>query len=334
MINPGYIAGVATACCWAACAMSFEAAGKRVGSRNVNIIRLALGFVFLTLFCSLWRGMALPLDAPRSAWLWLGLSGLVGFFLGDLCLFRSFLLIGARRSLLILSLAPPVTALTEWLVLGDVLTLWGWLGMGVTLAGVAWVIMERRRAAVEPPRDMSRGVALALVGAVAQGVGLVFARKGMQGWDQPFAATQIRMITAMAGFIVLFVAAGWLKGLPRALKDRRSMGLLTFGAFTGPFLGVSLWMLSVTYVKAGVAATLVATVPVIVIPPVIFIYKEKVSPRAWIGAIVTVIGVAVLCLGGEPQEPRSTPQRRERSTTEVAPDGPDESSVPGLEQRR
>ncbi len=314
--------------------MAFEAAGKRVGSRNVNIIRLALGFVFLTLFCTAWRGLVLPVDAPRSAWLWLGLSGLVGFFLGDLCLFRSFLLIGARRSLLILSLAPPVTALTEWLVLGDVLTLLGWLGMGMTLAGVAWVIMERRRAAVEPSRDMARGVALALLGAVAQGVGLVFARKGMQGWEEPFAATQIRMIAAMGGFIVLFVAAGWLKGLPRAITDRRSMRLLTFGAFTGPFLGVSLWLLSVNYVKAGVAATLVATVPVIVIPPVILIYKEKVSPRAWIGAIVTVVGVAVLCLGSESDDDRSTPQRREGPAAQVEPEGNDETPVPGLEEPR
>ena len=68
------------------------------------------------------------------------------------------------------------------------------------------------------------------------------------------------------------------------------------GAILGPFLGVWLSLIAVKYVEAGIAATIMATVPVLILPLVVLIYREKVSPRAVFGALVAVGGVAMLFL--------------------------------------
>ena len=93
----GELAALGTASCWVVSALSFEAAGKRVGSLSVNLIRLVMAFVPLSLYGLITRGLAFPIDAEPRAWGWLGLSGMIGFVIGDLCLFRAFVMIGQRR---------------------------------------------------------------------------------------------------------------------------------------------------------------------------------------------------------------------------------------------
>ena len=119
----GELAALGTALCWTITVISFEAAGKRVGALSVNIIRLFAGLLFLALYSMITRGVPLPLDATGHQWFWLGLSGVTGFVIGDLFLFRAFILIGGRITMVIYALVPPVTALAGWLLLGETLTL-------------------------------------------------------------------------------------------------------------------------------------------------------------------------------------------------------------------
>jgi drug/metabolite transporter (DMT)-like permease len=107
----GELAALGTALCWTITALSFESAGKRIGSLTVNLIRLLMAAVFFALYGWLVRGLAVPTDAGAYAWTWLGLSGLVGFLIGDLLLFQAFVDIGARISMLIYASVPPITAL-------------------------------------------------------------------------------------------------------------------------------------------------------------------------------------------------------------------------------
>ncbi len=118
------------------------AAGKRTGSLAVSFLRLVIACGLLMAYAPLAGGRWLPTDASPRTWLLLGISGFLGFFLCDVCLFKAMLLIGPRRVLLVFSLTPPITALVS-LLIGDVLTLRGWVAMGITLAGVAWVVLER-----------------------------------------------------------------------------------------------------------------------------------------------------------------------------------------------
>ncbi len=298
----GEIAGLLTAVFWTVTSMAFESAGKKVGSLAVNLIRLVMAFFFIGIYSWLARGFFFPSDATTYQWLWLTLSGVVGFVIGDLMLFQALVVIGARVSMLMMSLAPPFAAFVGWLILGEVLSPLNWLGMAVTITGIITVILKREKS--ELNGSIKRkfksgysvpGILLALGGALGQATGLVISKKGMGSYDA-FSASQIRVLAGIAGFSVLFL---FMKRWPRvwtALKNPPAMRRIALGAFFGPFLGVSFSLLAVQHTETGIAATLMAIVPVLIIAPAVLIFHEKINPKEIIGAIITVAGVALFFL--------------------------------------
>lgn len=294
-IGPGELAALATAVCWTTSALFFTAAARRLGSLILNPIRLVLALGFSAVYTVVVRGLPLPTDAAAHQWFWLGLSGLVGFFLGDLCLFRALVLLGPRLTMLVMSLWPAIAAVLSWVLLGEGMTGLGVAGMVLTLAGVAWVVAERRPAALDgqPHRVPWTGVALALGAAAGQAGGLVLGKMGMAGYD-PFAAAQIRMIAAIAAFLLLILALGAWPRFEAARRHPSSVGLAAAGAMVGPFLGVSLSLLAIRTAPVGVAATIMSLVPVLIIPFAAVIYKDRVGWRAVLGAAVAVAGIALL----------------------------------------
>jgi len=294
----GPLAALGTAVCWVFSALAFAAAGRRIGSLTVNLIRLPVAFALLAAWGAASRGHPLPDDASAHAWLWLSISGLVGFSFGDLCLFRAFVVLGPRLSSLVMSLAPPIAALTGWLLLGETLAPRDLLGIGLTVCGIGWAALEphgpARAAEARVPAGVSPlGLLLALGGAVGQGGGLVLSKLGLGSYD-PFSGTQIRVIAGFVGFAALLAALGCWRRVPAALSDRRALGLTGLGAFFGPFLGVSLSLLAVQHTASGIAASIMATSPILIIPAVVLFQRERVGIAGVGGAVLAVAGVALL----------------------------------------
>jgi drug/metabolite transporter (DMT)-like permease len=198
-----------------------------------------------------------------------------------------------------MALAPPIAALTTAILLPeDHMTARGWLGMAVTLGGIVWVITERvvqNETAKQIRRATVFGVVLGLIGAAGQGVGAVVAKMGTNSFNHPFAATQIRAIAGVVGFFLLILITRDLRRCWLAMRDWRAFLALTFGAIAGPLLGVSMLLKSMTMgVTPGEASTLAALVPIFILPILIVRGKEHVTWRASLGAIVAVVGVAIL----------------------------------------
>ncbi len=295
----GEFAALATALCWTFGALAFEGACKRAGAPAVNWIRLVMGFIFLVLFCLVYRGLAFPIDASVRAWTWLSVSGVVGFAVGDWLLFKAFAEIGARLSMLVMASVPPITALMGWVLLGETLGALDLLGMMLTVGGIVFVVLERKTGEEKKGEQKKtfihsfRGVLLALGGAVGQAMGLVLSKYGMGAYNA-FAATQIRMFAGVISFsVVLFLVRGW-RPVGNAFRDRGAFFLTFLGAFFGAFLGVSFSLLSVQHTGTGVASTIMAIVPVLIIPPAMILFKERVTFREVLGAIVAVLGVGLL----------------------------------------
>lgn len=294
--HAGELAALATACCWTVTALAFQAAGRRVGSLPVNLIRLVIAVFLLGAFTWATRGTPLPTDASRHTWVWLGLSGLAGFTIGDLCLFRAFVLVGARISMLMMTLVPIFTTIFGFLVMNEVLTPMQLAGMALTIAGVSSVVLERRKDVNGHLQRLPlKGIVLGLGGAVGQSLGLVLAKYGMGSYNA-FASTQIRVLVGIIGFSVVFTATGRWPRVRAAFADHRAMKSISLGAFFGPFIGVSLSLLAVQYTEAGVAATLMSLTPVLIIPLSVMLYREHVAWLAVVGAAVAVCGSALLFL--------------------------------------
>jgi drug/metabolite transporter (DMT)-like permease len=317
-MNPtGYAAGLATAVLWTFTSISFEEAGRRMGSLPVNVVRLFFALLLFVGLSFVVEGAPWTRKAGAEAWLYLSASGLVGFVLGDLLLFRAFVLVGSRLSMLIYASVPPITALIGFAFLGERIRPLGLLGMALAVAGIALAVLGKpaseENGSVTPVSGRARaaGILLALGGSVGQSVGLILGKRGSAGLDS-FAATEIRAIAGLAGFLVLALAARRMRDVARPFLtvfgrrpeaprvERRRMGgaigFTALGSVLGPFLGVSLGLLSTQLLSAGIASTLMAVVPVLIIPIAVIAFKERVGILEIAGAVLAVAGVAALAL--------------------------------------
>lgn len=292
----GEIAALATAVCWTLNAMAFEAGGKKVGSLSVNYIRFFVAFPLLTITAFFTRGIALPVDATSSAWIYLSLSGLIGFVLGDIFLFQALVEIGSRVSLLIKSLGPPIAALAGFLIMGESISPLGLVGMFITMAGIALVILSRNpgEKKVKFNRPL-RGIFFAFLGAVGQAMGLIFSKLGMGSYN-PLAATQIRIIAAFIAFTILITLGKKWPDIRAAFRNKEAIGQITIGAILGPFIGVTLSLTALQYAPAGIVSSLTSISPILIIPFSIVVFKEKVLPKEILGALISIIGVVILFL--------------------------------------
>jgi drug/metabolite transporter (DMT)-like permease len=297
----GELAALTTAVCWAASSLAFTRAGRRIGALSLNLLRLLIALVLSMIVAQVRLGAPLPVGATPEQWTWLALSGLVGFVFGDLCMFRALVALGPRLTLLLMATAPPLTAVLGWLALGERLGPLDLCGMALTLAGIVWVVTARPADAgpVPPvPGDMSRrtGILLGLGGALGQAGGLVLSKHGMGAYDA-FAATQIRILAGIVGFAAVYTAVGWWPRFREALRDRLAVRYAALGATLGPFLGVSCSLVAVQATAAGVAASIMATTPLLVIPLSAWLDREEVRWRDLAGAVLAIAGVALLFVG-------------------------------------
>lgn len=298
----GEAVALATVLCWTCSVQFFAAASRRVGATPVNIIRLSTALMLFAVLLFYRDGAVVPFHFPGQAWLYLSLSGIVGFFFGDIFLFKALVELGPRVAMLVQSLAAPTAAVLGWLFLQESYLPHQWLGIAVALGGVAVVILERSaengRTQNLAVRSVSaRGVLCGLAGMSGQAGGIVLSKIGMKtagGYLDAFSATEIRAIAAFLCFVLFFTVTHRWQNVQEALRNTRAVALTAMGAFFGPFLGVSLSLLALHYLTSGVASTFFALVPICIIPFSILLDKEHVSGRAVAGAVVAVCGVYLL----------------------------------------
>ena len=286
----GELAALTTALCWSWTAIFFTLSSRRVGSVTINFLRLPMGSLFLLITCLCFGGR-FSLNANQLVLL--SLSGVIGLAVGDGFLFESFVLIGPRNAMLVYTTSPAITAFLAYYILGEELRPRSLIGMVVTLAGVVWVLMEKENGR---SRFNLRGVLFALFGAAGQSIGLILAKPVLLGGVDPLFATFIRMIAATLcmTLLVKWLPLGDFKGL---LAERcRPLLFLLAGVLVGPFLGVWLSQIAIKLTHTGVAATLFSTIPVILIPITYFVEGERASLRSCLGAVIAVVGVALLFL--------------------------------------
>jgi drug/metabolite transporter (DMT)-like permease len=293
----GELAALLTSIVWSGTSIIFTKTTQWVGSIIVNRVRVILALLFLMILNLVFYGYLLPFDAGVDRWLWFALSGAIGYALGDLLLFQSFLCVGPQRGMLMMSLAPLMSAGLAWAFFGETLTGVQILGVLVTLSGIAWVITHRRSDTPNQECSPMQGVLLGLGAAASQAVGYVLSKEGLTDNFSPIAGNSIRMLAAV---IVLWALAG-MQGKARktidAMREQpKVLGWLSLAAFTGPVLGATLSLFALQHTQVGVASTLIALPPVFLLPISWVVFKEKFDWSAVIGTLVAIGGVALLFL--------------------------------------
>jgi len=291
----GELAALATALCWSFGSICFTISSRAVGSNVVNRLRIALALILLMITHMILYGQIIPLDATPGQWFWFALSGFIGFTLGDSLLFRSFVLVGPRISMLMMALAPVIGTVLAWAFLNEYLTVAKIAAITVTLIGITLVVTERRQED-EPGRRRWTGILIGIGAASGQALGLLLSKKGLAEGISPISGNLIRLIAATSTMWFAAVIFGRVTSTIRSLRNRRAVWAIMGGAILGPFVGVGLSLVAIQHSYIGVASTIMALPPIFLIPLSRFVFKEKISARGVIGTIIALSGVALLFL--------------------------------------
>ena len=302
----GELISIGVAFSWTATALLSELGSKRLGNLTLNVLRMALALLFSMVMFWVVMGSPWPSGGTIEAYGWMLLSGLVGYVIGDFCLFQCYIIIGSRYGQLFMTLAPLAAALTAWIALGQQMSAVSIVAMLVTLSGIAISVLgrgEHRRVSLSLPLS---GVLFAVAAAVCQGVGLVLSKIGMDhydassipAWMVPFSANFFRCVAGIVGFSLLLYLREGFSPLREALHDRKGMSVATATTIFGPFVGVGFSLMAVQYTSAGIASTLMALTPIIIILPSYWLFRQRITWRAVVGALISVVGVSLFFLGG------------------------------------
>ena len=278
-----------------------------MGNLTLNLMRMVITLVFSGILFWAMGGTPLPAGASTEAYMWMMLSGLVGYVIGDFCLFQCYIIIGSKFGQLFMTLAPIAAAITAWFTLGQQIRPQALLAMLVTLAGIAISVMGRGDGHKLSLKLPLAGVLFAIGAAVCQGVGLVLSKIGMnhyeaslatplEGWMLPFHANFFRCIAGVLGFSLLMCFREGFKPLARGVRDRKGMAAAVATTIFGPFVGVGASLLAVQYTAAGIASTLMALTPIIIILPAWWLFRQPITAKSLLGAVISVIGVSLFFL--------------------------------------
>ena len=305
----GELISIGVAFSWTATALLSEYGSKRLGNLTLNVLRMALALVFSLVLFGVVTGSPLPIAVPLDACGWMLLSGLVGYVIGDFCLFQCYIIIGSRYGQLFMTLAPLSAALMAWVTLGQQMTAMSIVAMLVTLFGIGISVLgrgEHHKVSLKLPLH---GVLYAIGAAMCQGIGLVLSKIGMDHynltalaetgvpeWMIPFSANFYRCVAGIIGFTLLLYVREGITPLREALHDRKGLTVATATTVFGPFVGVGFSLMAVQFTAAGIASTLMAMTPIIILLPSYWLFHEKITWRAVIGAVISVVGVSLFFL--------------------------------------
>lgn len=291
----GEIAAIMCALTWSVTALAFTSASRRIGSFTMSHYRMLFGVIILTFLLLIFNHRIWPENISGRDLALLATSGFMGFFICDVCLFQSYIDIGPRLGALIFNIYPFFSAFLAWLILGERLSRFAILGMAVTITGVVWVVLEKKEEGSVRHKYFRRGILLGIGAALFQTIGMIFAKPAMgSGEIDPLTATFIRAIFGGAAYWVVTLICGRLKVVLKGATDRTAVKFTILGAFFGPSFGVWLMMIAIKYAPIGIASTIMALMPVTILPMMAIFYKEKITWRMIIGAIVACLGVAIL----------------------------------------
>lgn len=293
----GHLAALATAFCWSLTAIFFSGSGRQIGSDVVNRSRLIFALIFISITHLILEGSLFPISAEPFRWGWLALSSLLGLVLGDTFLFRAYVVVGPRFSMLMMSTVPIISTLLAWVFLGERLAGKEIAGICLTVAGVAWVVTERRtQQTVIENKRYGLGLFFAFLGALGQATNLIAAKYGMAGDFPAISATSIRLLVALVLLWLFATLRGQVQYTFQQWSNKEAFRLLLAGTIVGPFLGIWFSLVAVQLAPVGIAATLMALPPVILIPLGYLVYGEKVSVRGIAGTVIALTGVAFIFL--------------------------------------
>ncbi len=235
-----------------------------------------------------------------SDWVPLAISGFVGLALGDAALFEAFARLGPRRTGMLFTANAPIAAILSAFIFDEEFGILGILGTILVVTGVSLAIAYGTRPGQSHTWEEVRGslwvgVTFGLLGALGQSVAVLVADPVFDGTLDPWAGAAVRAVVGTAGLIAL---RPWFErrndSRPPVTLTLRLWALVLISGTLGMVLGKTLMLIALAGGPPGLVSILVAVAPVIQLPIIWLVTRELPPLGAWIGALLTVAGTAMV----------------------------------------
>lgn len=305
MILSGELIALLTTLCWSLGIFPFTEAAKRIGSAPLNQYRLLLAWIIISVILFFWNDLN-PIElftTPQPYhFLFLGLSGIIGFSIGDYCSFNSFKLLDPKLASLYTTFAPGAALIIGYIALNESINAIGILGIFITISGVIWLTLSKKdsNAATQVgyTRD-KKGIIYGIIGALCQGTGLVLSKYGMDYYEVKLPtmhAVWIRLLFAFSAAFIVSLLAGKLKANSKPIftNEKNNLPFMFLGTLLGPVMGVTLSLFAIQKLEVAVAQTIFALLPLFVLPISLIVYKERITIQSVFACILALVGVLLL----------------------------------------
>ena len=288
----GEITALMASFCWTVSSTIVEKKGVGFSAVAMNVARQIVAFLAIGLIIVLFNRSSLSTDLSFRGTFFLAMSGLIGFSLGDSFLMSAFTRIGAQITLLIYTISPVLTAILGRIFFGERLSPRNIVGMLIVIGAIMLVIAKGGSSNLKVKGD-PKGLIFAFLASIGQALGVLFSKAGLENIPA-LPATEIRLLGGLVGILVMCsLTKGW-PDVKRLFTSRQGIEVTLGNALIGTTIGVVLSMFAIKYTKAAVASTLMTMSPVMIIPIMFFCYKHKESKYEVLGAVMSVVGVALL----------------------------------------
>ncbi|MGG6296029.1 DMT family transporter [Leptolyngbya sp. AN02str] len=288
----GEIAALSAAFIWAIASVVFLHLGQRLSPLILNVAKSGIAIAMLLLTLGI-QGVGLP-EASSTPVLLLLLSGAVGIGIGDTAFFGCINELGPRRALLMEALAPPLAAFIALIFLQEQLSAIAWFGIILTIAGVAWVVVERAHPSQQPIANPWLGIGLGLIAACGQASGAVLSRAALADTTvSPLWSSLLRLVAGVSVLLLLLARQPHRRYELKWVRSPRFLATLVGVAFFGTYLAVWLQQTALKHTEAGIAQALGSISPLFVLPFAVMM-GDRISYRALGGVVLALVGVWLL----------------------------------------
>ena len=294
----GQALSLVTALCFAQNSVIYRHLGRQVGSEGVAHIRMWLALPLVFLLTRLVEGVWFPTGWSGATYLILLTSGVIGYFVTDLLMFKAYVLLGSRESMVIMTLSPIVTALLSLILFDEHLNAIQVLGMAITILGITiMILLDGRSSVVATQRKSERaGVIYALLGAIFQSISFILAKAALSEGG-PVATNLVRNLGGLGAFIIfnVFIRRNAREHF-KSLGEPHVLLLLLLATIAGPVVGMSSQMKAFTLAPVGLVTTITQISPILLLPYDWLVLKRTITASSVGGTLLSIVGIAILFL--------------------------------------
>lgn len=294
----GEILAAGVSVCDASCCSLLNSVDKRISTFTINFVKLIAAALFVFLLRACTSGISIP-ALPTAAWLWLALSGVIGYLLGDMLFIGSFRYIPYRLSMVIYYTNPVLTTLLAFLLFQQRVTFLQLCGIFLTIGGTSMALLfGRQNHASSVSYNWKAGIMLAFFAMLAQSANVLLSMRASNLLNEmpgkTLLCSQIRQFSGLLAFVVYAFIQNLWPHLFQQLCCRRALARIALGGIAGNGLGPVLLLQSMQYIPVGISTALASLSPLLAIPISVIFFKDRIRLPEIAGACITVVGIILL----------------------------------------